>query len=280
MLILDFDGTLTDAEEEGRPFRAGYLEDIAVLTGADLADVQAMADEFEADILANRGRFGWLFLGHVVAPASVDPYLRMMPVARRIFDHYGVFEDEVQRSRMLDGILYKYNYMKCAIAFRPGARECLSALRGKSAFIVTNSATEPVRAKVRALSEQGEDKQELAWLVDRVHGYGKKYVIDPGFDAVPESIHLPGLERPVLLRRRLYHDKLDELRRAQGVEWSDVTVIGDIFELDLSLPFAMGARVALMVNEFTPGYEREFLDAHDRGTLLYSMQDITDYVNS
>lgn len=278
MLILDFDGTLTDAEEEGRPFRAGYLEDIAVLTGADLAEVQGMADRFEADILANRGRFGWLFLGHVVAPASVDPYLRMMPVARRIFDHFGVFKDDVERSRMLDGILYKYNYMKCDIAFREGARECLSSLRGKSAFIVTNSATEPVRAKVRALSEDGEDPRELDWLVERVHGYGKKYVIDPSFDVVPEAMQLAGLERPVLLRRRKYHDTLDALRLAEGVEWRDVTVVGDIFELDLCLPFAMGARVALMVNEFTPAYEREFLDAHERGTLLHSMRELQDFV--
>ena len=36
VLILDFDGTLTDAEAEGLPYRQGYLEDVALLTDVDL----------------------------------------------------------------------------------------------------------------------------------------------------------------------------------------------------------------------------------------------------
>lgn len=33
VLVLDFDGTMTDAEVEGRPYRQGCLEDLAVLCG-------------------------------------------------------------------------------------------------------------------------------------------------------------------------------------------------------------------------------------------------------
>ena len=33
VLCLDFDGTMTDAEAEGRPFRDGYLEDLCLLVG-------------------------------------------------------------------------------------------------------------------------------------------------------------------------------------------------------------------------------------------------------
>ena len=278
MLILDFDGTLTDAGAEGAPFQVGYLEDLATLCGADLAEVQALAAGFEEEMLADKDRYGWIFLGHIVAPASVDPYLRIMPVARKILDRFGAFQSEADRSRLLDGILYKYNYRKSAVAFRPGAREFLASLPRDSSWVVTNSATDPVRDKVRHLSRLGEDPSELDWLVERVHGFGKKYVIDPDFDAVPETMELPGLSRPVLLRRRRYHDLLDGLRQSIGAAWSDVTVIGDIFELDLALPFRMGARVALMVNEFTPAYESAFLDAHPRGALLYSMEEAQAFV--
>ena len=278
MLILDFDGTLTDAEAEGAPFKVGYLEDLATLCGAPVADVLRLAAGFEEEMLADKDRYGWIFMGHIVAPASVDPYLRIMPVARKVLDHYGAFMGEADRSRLLDGILYKYNYEKSAVAFRPGAREFLVGLDREASWVVTNSATDPVREKVRHLGGLGEDPTELDWLVERVHGFGKKYVVDPDFTAVAEEITLPGLSRPILLRRRKYHDLLDGLRRSIGASWADVTVVGDIFELDLALPFHMGATVALMVNQFTPPYEQEFLASHPRGALLHSMDEAAEFV--
>lgn len=278
MLILDFDGTLTDAEQEGAPFKVGYMEDLATLCGAELSDVHELAAKFEEEMLAEKDRYGWIFLGNIVAPASVDPYLRIMPVARKILDHYGAFLAEADRSRLLDGILYKYNYRKSAIAFRDGARAFLASLPRHNSWVVTNSATDPVRDKVRALAQRGADPSEVDWMVERVHGFGKKYFIDPEFDLVPESMELPGLERPVLLRRRKYHDLLDGLRTSIGAAWSDVCVIGDIFELDLALPMQMGATVGLMVNEFTPEYEKAYLAGHERGVLLHSMQEAQGYV--
>ncbi|MFM2152956.1 MAG: hypothetical protein RL199_1391, partial [Pseudomonadota bacterium] len=38
LVILDFDGTMTDAEAEGAPFRDGYLQDLATLTGRPLEE--------------------------------------------------------------------------------------------------------------------------------------------------------------------------------------------------------------------------------------------------
>ncbi|MCB9762760.1 MAG: HAD family hydrolase [Alphaproteobacteria bacterium] len=266
LLILDFDGTMTDAEQEGLPFTEGYLDDIATLTGLDPAEVRALAARFSAEVAADPDAYGWLYNGHIVAPAVVDPYLRIMPIARRIFDHVGAFPREVDRTRLLDGILYKYNYTKTTTAFRDGAAEALAALQGPDTWVVTNSHTEAVQAKVRAL---GQD-----WLVPQVRGRAKKYVIDDGFDALPAAMTLPGLSRPVLLRRRLYFEVLDALRQAAGVDWGDVLVVGDIFELDLCLPAALGARVALMVNAFTPEYEQAYLRQLPRGTLLTSLSEL------
>ena len=48
VLILDFDGTLTDAEAEGLPYRQGYLEDVALL--ADVALEQALECNDQMDI--------------------------------------------------------------------------------------------------------------------------------------------------------------------------------------------------------------------------------------
>lgn len=273
VLILDFDGTMTDAEIEGKPFRTGYLQDIATLTGLSNDDVFALAKRFEGDVSANPDAHGWVYNGHIVAPATVDPYLRMMPVARMIFDHCGAFANEQDRTRLCDGILYKYNYTKTQMAFREGAGDVLRSLTGTRTYIVTNSHTEPVREKVQAL-DTGDGG--LAWLVERVFGRAKKYVIDDDFAAVPATMQIPGLARPVLLRRRLYCEVIQALLDDNGVAWDDLLVVGDIFELDLALPLALGARVGLVVNQFTPAYERAFVDSHERGTLVDSLADIPE----
>jgi hypothetical protein len=89
---------------------------------------------------------------------------------------------------------------------------------------------------------------------------------------------LPNLSRPVLLRRRLYFESLDRLRVDAGLGWEDVVVVGDIFELDLCLPLALGGRVGLFANEFTPSYEVDYLRDHPRGTIITSMDDISAFV--
>ena len=266
MLVLDFDGTMTDAEQEGGPFRGGYLQDIATLCGAELDEVLALAEGFEAEVAADPQAYGWLFHGHIVAPATVDPYLRIMPVARKIFDHYGTFQSEADRTRLLDGILYKYNYTKTLNVFRDGAAEVLHGLEGTATYVVTNSHTEHVKAKIADLG--------VHWLVERVHGRAKKYVIEDSFDTLPATMTMEGLSRPILLRRANYHRVLSALLEENGKDWSELLVVGDIFELDLAVPLALGARVGLVVNAFTPAYEQAYLDAHPRGILVHDIREI------
>ena len=275
LLILDFDGTMTDAEAEGTPYRAGYLGDLAILTGLPIAEIQALAARFEAEVAAEQGRFGWDFNGRIVAPAGVDPYLRVMPVARMILDEVGLFPDRASRNRLLDGILYKYNYPKTHTAFRPGAFELLRTVKDRvETYVVTNSHTAPVQGKISRLAEEAGAPGALDWAVERVHGSARKYIIDDDFTAVPEALTLPSLSRPVLLRRGLYFEALDALRRKHGAEWSDVLVVGDIFELDLCLPLALGGTVGLMTGPFTPKHERDYLAEHPRGHLLTELSEV------
>ena len=274
LLVLDFDGTITDAEVEGAPFRGGYLGDVALLAGISKEEVERLAVKFEAEIAADPDKYGWVFNGAIVAPASVDPYLRIMPIARKIFDATGTFMDEADRTRLLDSVLYKYNYKKTVMAFRSGAGEALRGLSGTNTWVVTNSHTEPVQDKIRTLDGGVGD---LQWLVERVHGRASKYILDDSFDRLPASMVLPDLERPVFLRRKHYYGVLNELREACGADWSEATVVGDIFELDLALPWHLGAKVGLMVNPFTPKYEKDFLREDTRGGLLSSLSELREF---
>jgi hypothetical protein len=272
LLVLDFDGTMTDAEAEGAPFTRGYLDDVAALVGRPAGDpeILALAAEVEAELARSPGEHPFTWDGKVVAPASVDPYLRMVPVAGRIFDRFHAFTVPDERGRLLRSILYKYNYEKTRPVFRSGARAALAAIRGRDAHVVTNSGTAHVARKLHALDE---GTGEAAWLAERVHGDAGKFVVDETWDEVPSELRIPGLARPVLVRRKSYHDVL---RRLCGGRWSELVVIGDIFELDLALPLVLGARVGLVASAFTPPYERAYVASHPRGRVVEALGEIPE----
>lgn len=274
VLVLDFDGTMTDAEVEGRPFRDGYLEDLCALVGRKPGDpeIEAIATRVETELAEHPEQHPFLWMGRAVAPATVDPYLRMVPIAHAVLDRFEAMPRAEDRGRLLGGVLYKYNYAKTLghPAFRAGAGELLRGLGGKDAWIVTNSDTHAVAGKVAALDRETPG---VAWLTSRVRGQARKFDVDDAWTDVPAELALPGLERPVLLRRRNYFEILWELVREAGATFADLVVVGDIFELDLALPLALGARVNLVASPRTPAYERAFVASHPRGRVLEDLYD-------
>jgi FMN phosphatase YigB (HAD superfamily) len=274
-LVLDFDGTMTDAEAEGRPFRDGYLEDLALLVGlaADDAEVRAIAEQVEAEIAAAPAAHPFHWMGRPVAPATVDPYLRMVPIAHRILDRYGAMPRAEDRGRLLGSVLYKYNYAKTLghPVFRSGAGAMLKDLDGTRTWIVTNSDTHAVAGKIAALDREAPG---VAWLTSRVRGFARKFDVDDSWTGAPGEMTIPGLDRSVLLRRRSYFDILSEVLAEAGSSFEELVVIGDIFELDLAMPLALGARVGLVASQRTPDYERAFVTAHPRAKLIEDLSEI------
>ncbi len=274
LVVADFDGTFSDAEKEGKPAVAGYIEDLCLLLGKNPEEVSPILQSAEIEIATNPEKNGWLCNGLIVAPAMVDPYLRTMAVARKVLDHFGAFLDISDRERLL-GFLYSNNYSLSDIVFKDGAGKMLSdlcAIEMVETYVVTNSHTESVRKKIIALSN---DNPGIEKMCERVIGGAKKYVVD----GEAESMMISGLYRPVYLRRPAYHDILERLRVMHGIEWKDITVIGDIFELDLALPFTRGARIGLVINQFTPSYELDFIAANPgRATLIHSLSEVVPFV--
>lgn len=270
LVVLDFDGTMTDAEAEGRPFTEGYLEDVAALTGREPSEIRAMAARFEAEVLADPQAYGWLWKGRIVCPATVDPYQRFMPVMKKLFDACGAFRDEAERER-LEQVLFRHNYRRTATVFRPHAAQALAALEPLDTWVVTNAHVDPVRAKIAALGGGS-----LAWLQERVVGLARKQVVEDGDPDLPEALTIPGLRRPVLVRRPHYRAVLERLRG--GRPWDEVVVVGDIFELDLSTPLLLGARVVLAANAFTPAWERAYVSGHARGKVIEDLRELEGLV--
>jgi hypothetical protein len=151
----------------------------------------------------------------------------------------------------------------------------LAGFAGREVWIVTNSDTHAVAGKLEALDR---DAPGAGWLVPRVRGGARKFDIDDSWTGVASDLSIPGLSRPVLLRRRSYYDILETIVRTAGAGFGELIVVGDVFELDLALPLALGARVGLVASPRTPSYERAFVASHPRGRVLDQLSEIAEFV--
>lgn len=247
LLVLDFDGTLTRVDEEARPFLAAYRAGLRELLGDDSG-----WEDAASAIAAAPDAYGWEHEGRIVAPSHADPYIFATSVAQLVLSRRGMINGH---RAMLEQI-FKRAYEHAGIAFRPDARSVLETLVSRAAKIalVTNSHTDAVMKKLRMLGARGSEALP-------VFGDAKKWMLaehdDPRFLALPEALAIEGLERPVLLRRGRYFDVLRKLWDELGTGPDRTLVCGDIYELDLALPAALGAHVHMVGRPSTPAYERD-----------------------
>ncbi len=258
-VVLDFDGTFTDAAAEGAPFVQHFRWRLSEELGRDVMEVGWA--EVEAGVLASNEEHGWEVGGRVVAPATADPYLLANFVARRLCDRLGVMQDKAERAKLLDA-LYREAYAQVGMAFKPEAKEVLEALldTGLPVHVVTNAHTATVEAKLTKLAPRGRERLQVS-------GDARKFLIEPPsapdavFAALPETMQVEALVRPVHLRRGHYYDALRRIWNATDTSPETTLVAGDIYELDLSMPAALGAHVQLVARANTLEYERRGIAA-------------------
>ena len=259
-VVLDFDGTFTDAAAEGAPFAVHFRQRLSEVLGRDV--MEAGWRQVEAEVVSSSEEHGWEVGGRIVAPATADPFLLSNFVARRLCDKLGVLPDRAERAALLDS-LYREAYAQVGMAFKPEAKEVLEALLGTGlpVHIVTNAHTDAVEAKLTKLAPRGRERL-------RVSGNARKFLIEPPepsdavFDAVPETTRVEGaLVRPIHLRRGRYYEALRRIWTETDTSPATTLVAGDIFELDLALPAALGASVQFVARANTLEYERRAIAA-------------------
>ena len=104
-----------------------------------------------------------------------------------------------------------------------------------------------------------------------------RFFVQTRFDALEESTQIPGLDRPVYLRRGRYYEVLRDIWTRTEATPESTFVCGDIYELDLALPAQLGARVHLVARASTPAYELDAAEAaggwsHDLDGVLESLR--------
>ncbi len=263
LVVLDFDGTLTDVEKEGAGFEQAYRREFNALVGRDVTHVW----DAEAARVLPDPEAGWTVNGAVVAPASCDPYIRCTCVAYAVCDRLGVLQHVDVRGELLS-VLYGYCYRQFPEPhFRPDAKAVLEQLTasGAKVVIVTNSDATVVQGKLKKLDAR------LAEDIDVV-GNAKKYIViedghdDPAFLALSD-VRMPGLKRALKVRRPFYFKALHWLWEKTPATPQTTLVCGDIFELDLLVPLALGARGHLVLRQSVLRYETDALASFGgRGT--------------
>jgi phosphoglycolate phosphatase-like HAD superfamily hydrolase len=260
-VVLDFDGTFTDVVAEGAPFVRHFKSHLTQLLERDEGTVEAAWREEQAAVLAGAHAFGWDVGGRVVAPATADPYLLSNCVARQLMNRYGVLPEPARRHEALQ-TLYREAYKLTGTAFKPEAKEVLEALltTGMPVWVVTNAHTDLVDAKLDRLAPKGRERL-------KVRGDARKYLIedpqpqDARFSAVPETITFGELlPRPVYLRRGKYYEALRTIWDETGTGPESTLVAGDIYELDLALPAALGAHVQFVARDNSLSYELKAME--------------------
>lgn len=248
VIVLDFDGTFTRVDDEAAPFLAAFRASLAELVGHS---IDGDWDRAAAAIEASPDHFGWEFEGRIVAPSHADPYIFATSVGQRLLA-------ERPDARSVLEALFQRCYPLARTVFRHDAREVVEALldRGAPVYVVTNSMTHHVASKIEALAPRGAERLTIV-------GDAKKFALVDAelaparFATLPESVSLPGLHRPVWMRRGRYYDALERIWAGAGAGPESTLVCGDIFELDLAMPAALGARVHLVARPSTRAYERD-----------------------
>lgn len=266
----DFDGTITDTKLEAAPFIEAYYQEMSRKIGINIYELREQVAVKEKLILDNPQSYGWEvpYNGRQVisASATAGPYI-LCQIAARLYLSDLVSQDKSpikspSEAKELLRYLFQYSYPFTGTAFRDGAKEYLEELSATSNLLIATSSDSTKVAKKMG---------HLAIKTDiNIVGNIKKHFLDPSFDLVPEITTLSGLIRPIYLRRKEYFNALNTGDNGDGV----ACVVGDIYELDLSLPEKLGMFTCLLTSG-APAHEKQYYAEHPNG---YSSSSLSEFI--
>ena len=263
LVVLDYDGTFTDIRDGAPLYDSAYVRALADFLSK--GDLRQEWEHYKSQVRCESPELAWQIASKAIAPAAADPFSLSSETTRKLIA--ALRGDVTLSEAQLAGAqteLFNVAYQQISFPFRPDSRVVLGILRTSKIAVsfVTNSATDAVKSHLQeVLFPAG-----LGAL--QVRGGAGKFLIcdpatpDPRFSALPATKNAAGLKRPILLHRGKYFDVLKEL-------WNDATfpatpettlVVGDVWELDLAMPAALGCNVHLIERDSTYPYEFDEVD--------------------
>ena len=111
--------------------------------------------------------------------------------------------------------------------------------KGNRAYVITNGGTDKVKRML------GEIDVNIP-----VYGDAEKFAVDKEWDNIPEKLQIG--RKCIFLRRAKYFNILQEIKGGK-------IVIGDVFSMDLSLPYSIGIPIVLVKTSYTPSWAEKFV---------------------
>jgi len=234
--------------------------------------------DVQATVRQHSPKAGWTVAGCASAPAAGDPYVLADEAARLILRRRDA-------RTPVPPTVHAQAYDAALAPWREEARDTFSRLvaDGVHLHFVSNSSTtfitrrlrdlfgdgNPMTAKISVQSDAGKFRIcELNWDDQAAVSVEAK----KRFGALPIAYGeklLTETERPVYLRRGAYFEAINRVLDGDFDALTDTVFCGDTWEMDLAMPYALGANVHLLDRAApfeTYPYERQALAAYgDRG---------------
>lgn len=247
-VVFDFDGTCTRVEDVATAYEERCLE---LFARAVQQDVDKPFREALLRVRAASPKLGWTMAGLPSAPAAADPYIAVGEAMRLVLE-----EQHLERNAAIDRIHHEAND-DCTAPWRAEVERVLAAFyaRGITIHFVSNSLTDKIAGRLDELL--GADTP-LRRAIE-VLGDARKFVLrelESASIAAPLRARFEQLAphsgdadgRPILLRRGAYFEALASVWQQED-RAAETLIVGDIFELDLAMPIALGTQVHLVRRE-------------------------------
>src|SRR5437588_4236470 len=287
-IILDFDGTCTQIP----PIFEAYLD--LYCKGLNESGLNVALSEWrdaQATVRQHSPKAGWTVAGCPSAPAAGDPYVLADEAAWLILRRRDA-------RTPVPPTVHSQAYDAALAPWREEARDTFSRLvaDGVHLHFVSNSSTtfitrrlrdlfgdgNPMTAKISVQSDAGKFRIcELNWDDQAAVSVEAK----KRFGALPVAYGeklLTETERPVYLRRGAYFEAINRVLDGDFDVLTDTVFCGDTWEMDLAMPYALGAQVHLLdwAAPFeTYAYERQALARYgDRGKTSADLSGLLDWL--
>jgi phosphoglycolate phosphatase-like HAD superfamily hydrolase len=264
-IVLDFDGTLTDADAHAPAFYEASGQELAQRLGWDGSTLRREWQRARAVVAGLPSTAAWMVNGRGVCPATADPYLIANSVTQLLFSEH---RPALASAALTAGVLevHRAAYRRVPPPLRPEACSVLEELcaGGYHLRVVTNSHTQAVAGMLDALSFRGRDQVIVRGDAGKFSVCGSA-AADARFESLPEVVEWPEVGRAIHLRRGRYFDLLRATWDETGTDPASTLVVGDVFELDLAMPVVLGTHVHLVTRAGTMLHEERLTRKLARG---------------
>jgi hypothetical protein len=261
-IVLDFDGTCTQIPQIFEVYLDRYVKG---LNEAGLNVTPSEWRDAQAVVRQHSPKAGWTVAECPSAPAAADPYILADEAIRLILRRRGATTPVP-----IPPAVHAQAYDEALAPWRKEAFDTFSHLvaHGVQLHIVSNTGTKFINRRLRDLFG---DSNPLTAKISVQSGAGKFRICELSWDdqaavsteatrrlsteatrrfqALPVAYGekpLPQTERPIYLRRGAYFEAINRVLAGDFDALTNTVFCGDIWEMDLAMPYALGAKVHLL----------------------------------